>query len=416
MRCSVFTPTHDGRYLDDCYRSLRDQTFSSWEWVVLPNGPDPPGPPLGAADDPRVRFLPAATSRGIGALKRRCCDAATGDLLVELDHDDVLAPTALADVAAAMARVPDGFYYSDFVQVTNTGQSRPGEADWDGWRQSGWERFPVAWQGETIWGLRAFDPCPRSLATVGTAPNHVRAWSRSAYERSGGHDAALAVCDDVDLIQRTYLTGAPFVHVPGALYAYREHDNTYKKRQDQIHALDVKMRDRLPDLRAEWCRRRRLAMLDLGSGTATPPGFLSLDRRGRPAVLADFSRSIPFADDSIGCLRAYDSLEHVPQELVPALWNEVHRVLAPGGWLVVQVPSTDGRGAWCDPTHRSYWNAASWRYVTDPRFAAYVPEITARFAVWSASDTDRDPWGVVWSRAELIACKGQRVPGGNPWS
>jgi len=31
MRVSVFTPSHDPRYLDDAFRSLREQSFSDWE-------------------------------------------------------------------------------------------------------------------------------------------------------------------------------------------------------------------------------------------------------------------------------------------------------------------------------------------------------------------------------------------------
>jgi hypothetical protein len=91
-------------------------------------------------------------------------------------------------------------------------------------------------------------------------------------------------------------------------------------------------------------------------------------------------------------------------------------VWAPGGWLVVQVPSTDGRGAWCDPTHLSYWNQASWRYATIPAVnRQYLPDIKARFVPWKTWDTDKDGWGIIWSCAELVACKGQRVPGGSPW-
>jgi len=35
--------------------------------------------------------------------------------------------------------------------------------------------------------------------------------------------------------------------------------------------------------------------------------------------------------------------------------NEAHRVLRPGGVLDLWVPTTDGRGAFQDPTHKSFW-------------------------------------------------------------
>ena len=35
MDISVFTPSHDSRYLSDCYRSLVSQSYTDWEWVVV---------------------------------------------------------------------------------------------------------------------------------------------------------------------------------------------------------------------------------------------------------------------------------------------------------------------------------------------------------------------------------------------
>jgi len=34
--------------------------------------------------------------------------------------------------------------------------------------------------------------------------------------------------------------------------------------------------------------------------------------------------------------------------------KEIYRVLCDGGWAMIEVPSTDGRGAWQDPTHCCY--------------------------------------------------------------
>lgn len=42
--------------------------------------------------------------------------------------------------------------------------------------------------------------------------------------------------------------------------------------------------------------------------------------------------------------------------------------LAPGGHLIGTVPSTDGRGAYMDPRHVSYWNENSFWYWTRRAF------------------------------------------------
>ncbi len=48
-------------------------------------------------------------------------------------------------------------------------------------------------------------------------PNHVRAWRRDAYRRIGGHDAALPVADDYELLVRTFLHGR-MARIPRPLY------------------------------------------------------------------------------------------------------------------------------------------------------------------------------------------------------
>ena len=42
--------------------------------------------------------------------------------------------------------------------------------------------------------------------------------------------------------------------------------------------------------------------------------------------------------------------------------NELWRVLKPGAKADIAVPTTDGPGAWQDPTHVSFWNRRSFLY------------------------------------------------------
>jgi hypothetical protein len=52
--------------------------------------------------------------------------------------------------------------------------------------------------------------------------------------------------------------------------------------------------------------------------------------------------------------------------------KEIYRVLAHGGWFICEVPSTDGRGAFQDPTHVSYWNANSFWYYCSQEYARFI--------------------------------------------
>lgn len=427
MRISVITPTHKPVWLDDLYACLQQQTHRDWEWRVLLNA-DAGEPSSALATDPRVKIMraPAGLERlGVGALKRHAFEAAEGEWLFELDHDDLLAPQALQRVAEAAADPDVGFVYSDFCNFRADGSCEVFDAAY------GWEHYPVRANGREFTAMRAFDASASALSAIHFAPNHLRAWRRDVYRRVGGHDPALAVCDDYDLLCRTWLSGARFVHLPECLYFYRlqaEGSNTYLLRNAEIQRLQQEISDRYRSrLVEEECRRSGLPMLDLGGAHGCPPGYLSVDLR-EADVICDVRRGLPYPDSSVGCIRAQDFLEHIPPcasdcrhgedgspRCVVGVMNELFRVLVPGGWLLTRTPSTDGRGAFQDPTHRSFWNPNSFWYYTRREQARYVEGIRCRFQavrVWQdyPSDWHREHH-ILYVNADLVALKGQRQPG-----
>lgn len=79
-------------------------------------------------------------------------------------------------------------------------------------------------------------------------------------------------------------------------------------------------------------------------------------------IQANLFNEMPFDDNSIEEVYASHFIEHIPQDKVIWFFNEVYRILIPNGIFEIFVPPDDGRGANCDPTHRSYWNDLSFRY------------------------------------------------------
>lgn len=67
-------------------------------------------------------------------------------------------------------------------------------------------------------------------------------------------------------------------------------------------------------------------------------------------------------DGEDGVFRAHDALEHLRDPI--HTMREIHRCLAPQGWLLSQTPSTDGRGAFQDPMRVSFWYSNSFWYYT----------------------------------------------------
>ncbi|NQU35193.1 MAG: methyltransferase domain-containing protein [Bacteroidetes bacterium] len=104
--------------------------------------------------------------------------------------------------------------------------------------------------------------------------------------------------------------------------------------------------------------------IDLGCGKTKPEGFIGIDIAAGDGVdiVHDLGQGIPMEDSSVDYVRAYDFVEHLPNKL--NTMNEIWRVLKPGGTAEIFVPSTEGSGAFQDPTHVSFWNKNSFLYFT----------------------------------------------------
>jgi spore maturation protein CgeB/predicted SAM-dependent methyltransferase len=111
--------------------------------------------------------------------------------------------------------------------------------------------------------------------------------------------------------------------------------------------------------------------IDLGCGSSKPNGFIGVDIFSSPDVdiVADLTRSFPFPDCSVDVVRAHDTIEHLPDRI--HTMNEIWRVCKPNAIVDIRVPSTDGRAAFQDPTHVSYWNANSFNYYS-VEFPSYL--------------------------------------------
>ena len=138
-----------------------------------------------------------------------------------------------------------------------------------------------------------------------------------------------------------------------------------------------------------------------------------LDLKGDPT---DALR--PLGSNSFGLLTAHDVLQRVRDTV--EFFNQAHRVLRHGGLLLTSTPSTDGRGAFQDPTHISFFNENSFWYFTDPSKAGFVPGLTAHFQTSRLETYFPDEWHeankISYVRANLISVKdGPRQGGSLLW-
>jgi hypothetical protein len=411
---SIVTASDNSEYLDSCHRSLRNQTHAEWEWVVVQYGESRNWRPPGR--DERVVVLRDEDVKGVSAAKRVACERAQGDVLVGLGHCDELGTTCLDGVQATFAEHPDvGLVYSDTAQIQEDGRRSDSRLDVsEGWNYTGAEV-----NDRLVLRQHGFEALPHNVASVHYAPNHVRAFRRSTYESVGGYDPARTILDDQDLMCRMY-EAAPFFHIPECLYLERVLDTRPTAEimaNRRYYTETVELYDTyVQRLALAWAAREGLHALDLGAAHNKPEGYLGLDQYPGPSVdiVADITKGIDLPDNSVGVIRAVDFLEHIPDKI--AMFNEIYRLLAHGGMLLSLTPSTDGRGAFQDPTHVAFYNENSFWYFTDRNYATFVPEITCQFQVGRMVTQFPSPWHrqhqISYVNANLIALKGGPRQGG----
>ena len=104
-------------------------------------------------------------------------------------------------------------------------------------------------------------------------------------------------------------------------------------------------------------------ILDVGCGVKKYPGSTGIDRN--PDTAADIIWDLdkfpwPVESSTFDEARLIHVIEHVGD--VIATMEELHRILKPGGQIVLETPHYTDFSSWCDPTHRWHLNSFSFRY------------------------------------------------------
>ena len=373
MKFSIITPEHDIKttYLDDLYTSLKEQTYNNWEWILYLNGDcKPEHIPENIRSDARVHIHVATEkSNFIGHIKNRAFKLGTGDVLVEVDHDDMLTPDCLRELFEAFKDETVGFVYSDNAILHMQNNAIPFNPLY------GWTHSTYNWKGYDLITMHSWEPSCHSIGLIWFAPDHVRAWRASEYHRIGGYDETYEYCDDHDLCMRTYMS-MKMVHIPKVLYIYRitgvNNSLTTKNADIQVKTVEL-FKERIRSLAEKDARDKGLMCVDIGGGLNPFPGYVTVDLRETADYVCDLNDGIPLPDNSVYVLNASHIIEHLYDKT--KIMSEIHRVLAHGGWAFIEVPSTDGRGAFQDPTHVSYWNENSFLYYTDARSEEHTSEL-----------------------------------------
>ena len=128
LRLSVLVPVYNvpAKYLKECVESVLGQSYPFWELCICDDC-STASDTIALLDElrgssPMIKVVRNAKNGGIGDATNRALELATGEFVVFLDNDDLLAPNALEEVAKAISRDPHvDVLYTDEDKIDQSG-------------------------------------------------------------------------------------------------------------------------------------------------------------------------------------------------------------------------------------------------------------------------------------------------------
>ena len=130
--------------------------------------------------------------------------------------------------------------------------------------------------------------------------------------------------------------------------------------------------------------------LNLGGGNSHIDDFINVDLYDEEAdVRADICE-LPYADNSVEEIVCYQVIEHVPYNKSQQMFDEMYRVLQPGGTAIIETPDID---VVCQEILREGLKD-KWIYSLVGEY--YRPWDKERYKDWefNAASIHRNPWNL----------------------
>lgn len=200
---SVLLPVYNTSpaLLAECISSVKQQLYPHWQLCVTDDASTCPDTRQAlqrlCAGDERIQLVQRAVNGHISAASNTALTLATGDYVALLDHDDLLAPDALLQVAAAINRQPNALLlYSDEDKINEQGKRYD-------------PHFKPDWNPDLLLGQNYI--------------SHLGVYQRRRMLEIGGFREGLEGSQDHDFLLRftKELNTSQIVHIPKVLYHWR---------------------------------------------------------------------------------------------------------------------------------------------------------------------------------------------------
>lgn len=356
----------------DCILSVRENTSIQYDITVIDNGSSP------AFKAPFTGHIPITVIRnndneGFPKAVNQGIKSTSGETIILLNNDVIVTPGAIDrlvkwletfDIISPVTNYSAGVQR---VQVPFYGSKEALNDVAEEWAE--------AHEGESL--------------EVNWITGFLMAFKREVFDTVGDFDESIWPCsgEEIDFCWRAReagyrvgIAGDVYVHHGGSkTFVELQHEGVldYDKICEQTDAhlakkygKDFWFRQLIDDVQPVHGDVKGRIALNLGCGFRRLEGYVNIDNRAevKPDLVCDVIQGLPYEDNSVDEVRAYDFLEHIPIGKTIGVVTEIWRVLKPGGKFESLTPSTDGRGAFMDPTHSSWWNRHSWLYYSDPQY------------------------------------------------
>ncbi len=200
-RFSIVIPVYNppSKVLAETIRSILAQSYSFWELCIADGGSSRAGIREVLEElswsDRRIRVKYLNENLGISGNTNAALKLATGDFILFMDHDDLLAPEALFEIASYLQQNQADLIYFDEDKVDETGKKR---------------RDPL------------FKPdwSPEMLLSANTLTHPVI--RRSLLDKVGVFNSEFDGTQDWDLVLRISEVTDKIAHIPQILYHWRQ--------------------------------------------------------------------------------------------------------------------------------------------------------------------------------------------------
>ena len=203
---SLFTSTFNSYdKITRAYNSIKQQTLENWEWVILDDSPDDEHFDFlrqNLSHDCRIRLYRRSENSGsIGNVKNEAVSLCRGKYVLEMDHDDEIAPTVLEDATHVFLKNEEvGFVYMDFINIYENGDNfKYGDHICKGYGSYYCQKYNGKW----VYVYNTPNINNITLSHLVCCPNHPRIWRRDLLLKIGNYCEHLPICDDYEILLRT---------------------------------------------------------------------------------------------------------------------------------------------------------------------------------------------------------------------